>query len=171
MPGQAFCSKCGHQVAVAIPFPAPELPGQSSTSHAAASSPAFERPARVAQHLNTLGILWIVYSVLRLIPGVAMVVFGSAHFPFLVAPFPWPVRGFLLPFISALGTVVLALSIAGIIAGWGLMSHAPWARMLAIVIGCINLIHIPFGTAMGAYTLWVLTPTESASEYQHLAGA
>ncbi len=80
-------------------------------------------------------------------------------------------RGFLGPLVSVLGMVVLGFAIAGIIAGWGLMSHAPWARMLAIVIGCLYLIHIPFGTALGAYTLWVLTPAESASEYQHLAGA
>ncbi len=174
--GQSFCSKCGHPVAGVRPMPPAETPIQSATiqsatSQAAASSAVFGAPSRVTHHLNTLGVLWIVYSVLRLVPGIGMLAFGSSHFPFLVAPFPWAMRGFLGPLVSALGAVVLGFAIAGIIAGWGLMSRAPWGRMLAIVIGCINLIHIPFGTALGAYTLWVLIPEGSASEYQRLTHA
>jgi hypothetical protein len=38
-----------------------------------------------------------------------------------------------------------------------------WARIIAIVVGCLNLIHVPFGTALGVYTLWVLLKDESRS--------
>jgi hypothetical protein len=65
---------------------------------------------------------------------------------------------------------ILGFAIAGGIAGWGLMAHAPWARMLAIVLGCISLIHFPFGTALGIYTLWVLVPGDADAEYRSLAG-
>jgi hypothetical protein len=43
--------------------------------------------------------------------------------------------------------------------------------MLAIVLGCIALVHIPFGTALGIYTLWVLLPAESEEEYRRTARA
>jgi hypothetical protein len=43
--------------------------------------------------------------------------------------------------------------------------------MLAIVTGVFNLIDIPFGTALGIYTLWVLLPTESEREYREAARA
>jgi hypothetical protein len=42
----------------------------------------------------------------------------------------------------------------------------PWARSLAIVLAVIALLHPPFGTALGIYTLWVLLPTESEDEYR-----
>jgi hypothetical protein len=43
--------------------------------------------------------------------------------------------------------------------------------MLAIVMGCLNLIHIPFGTALGIYTLWVLLPAQSEREYRNVSQA
>lgn len=55
--------------------------------------------------------------------------------------------------------------------GVGLLNRAPWARMMAIVLGCICLIDMPFGTALGAYTLWVLLPAQSEQEYQQISRA
>jgi hypothetical protein len=37
---------------------------------------------------------------------------------------------------------------------------------LALVLGFVNLIHIPFGTALGIYTLWVLLPAQSEREFR-----
>jgi hypothetical protein len=42
---------------------------------------------------------------------------------------------------------------------------------LGIVLGFLVLIRIPFGTALGIYTLWVLLPESSAREYDAMAGA
>jgi hypothetical protein len=78
---------------------------------------------------------------------------------------------FVFGFMRMFGMLFLAGGILGIIAGWGLLDRQPWARTLAIVLGVINLIHIPFGTALGIYTLWVLLPAESEQEYRTLARA
>jgi hypothetical protein len=174
--GQVFCSKCGQQVAgvapsasTATPLPPPQSSaGQTS---AASTSAGFAGRSRVAQHLSALGIFWMLFSMLRLIPGLALIAFGHMRFPFLLFPIPQPVRMFVMPFLGAIGMLVSGYAIAGVIAGWGLMAHRPWARMLAIVLGCISLIHFPFGTALGVYTLWVLVPQEAAGEYQRLASA
>ena len=61
--------------------------------------------------------------------------------------------------------------VAGIITGWGLLERQPWARMLAIVLGCFNLVDMPFGTGLGVYTLWVLLPAKSEEEYRQIARA
>jgi len=74
----------------------------------------------------------------------------------------WPIAGFV-------GTLLLASSVAGVFAGWGLLNYRPWARTLALIVGVIALIHIPFGTALGIYTLWVLLPGDSEHEYRRLA--
>jgi len=52
--------------------------------------------------------------------------------------------------------VLLVLSLPGVIAGIGLLQFRSWARILTIVISVLDLIHVPFGTALGIYGLWVL---------------
>jgi hypothetical protein len=175
LPGQVFCSKCGQPVSGAAPSPstagqAPSLPSSPGQTTAPSPSAGFSRSSRVARHLSVLAILWIVYSGLRLIPGVLMMAFGHMVFPFLLMSFPGPLRALLGPFVTVLGLIFSGFAVAGLIAGIGLMTRSPWARILAIVLGCINLIHIPFGTALGVYTLWVLVPQDAAVEYQRLAG-
>ena len=175
LPGQIFCSKCGQPVAGAMASastvpPPPAAQSATYQTSAPSASPEFARPSRVVQHLNVLGVLWIVYAVLRLVPGLVLMGIGSIRLPFLLSPVPRFLHGFLGPFLSALGFGISVLAVLGIIAGWGLMSRCSWARMLAIVLGCISLIHIPLGTALGIYTLWVLVPQDSCREYQRLAG-
>jgi hypothetical protein len=175
MPEQKICSKCGQPLigAAASASPAIPVPPQSSPSQTSVPGPSagFARPSRVARHLTVLGLLWIILSMIRLIPGVAMIALGHMHFPFMLMPIPAPIRLFLAPFFAAIGILISGFAIAGVIAGWGLMAHCPWARMLAIVLGCISLIHFPLGTALGIYTLWVLVPAGADIEYQSLARA
>lgn len=176
MLSQRFCNKCGQPVVGAAASASPAVPGPpppSSTGQTSVPGPSagFARPSRVARHLNVLGLLWIILSGLRLIPGLALIFFGQMHFPFMLMPIPGPMRLFLAPFLSGIGLLILGFAIAGGIAGWGLMAHCPWARMLAIILGCISLIHFPIGTALGIYTLWVLVPEGADTEYRSLARA
>lgn len=68
---------------------------------------------------------------------------------------------------TALTVIVLALSLPGLITGFGLLSFKPWARVLAIVLCAINLINIPFGTILGAYGLWVLLNKDTERLFSH----
>jgi hypothetical protein len=43
--------------------------------------------------------------------------------------------------------------------------------MAAIVVGIVALLHPPFGTALGIYTLWVLLTDQGGVEYDRLAHA
>lgn len=121
--------------------------------------------SRVSGHIRLLGILWLAMSAFRLIPGFFLLAMFR-HNNFL---FPPEVPFFVHGLIRAAGSVLLASAVVGIMAGWGLLERAPWARMLAIVVGCVNLIDMPFGTALGAYTLWVLLPSASEEEYRGMA--
>ena len=49
------------------------------------------------------------------------------------------------------------------------MNRKPWGRTFAIVLAILQLIKIPFGTALGVYTLWVLAPAASGAEYDAIA--
>ncbi len=59
-----------------------------------------------------------------------------------------------------IGGVIAILSVPGIIGGWALLGGKEWARVLIIVLGLLELIHFPLGTALGVYTLWVMFTEE-----------
>jgi hypothetical protein len=69
-------------------------------------------------------------------------------------------------FLGGLGMVVAGfialVSLPGLIAGIGLLQRKPWSRIVALVVGFLNLINIPIGTAIGGYAIWVLLQDESA---------
>jgi len=155
--GQNFCNACGRPANAAPSAASSAAPGLLST-------PA---RTRLSRHLQVLGILWIVGSILRLIPGLALLFFSHTGLPFV----PAQVRWFLFPLLGGLGVFFSAVAVAGLITGWGLLERRPWARMLAIILGCVALIHVPFGTALGIYTLWVLIPEGADTEYRRLAQA
>lgn len=133
------------------------------------ASPAgavYVQPPRVASNIKVLGVLWLVFAGLHLIPGLIVIVLfsGAANFiPDIPAFMPMLLVGF--------GVALSALSAIGLIAGWGLLSWKPWARMLSIVLGVISLLNFPLGTALGIYTLWVLMPAASEHEYQQAVAA
>lgn len=153
-PGQSFCSKCGKQIIGAV------LSEQSM-------------PGRVQRHSHLLAILWLAASALSAIGGLVLLVLGNTLFPHirqLGAPPEMPVS-FLTALFDTLGIVILAKAAIGFVAGWGLLQREPWARVLLLVLAFISLINIPFGTALGVYTLWVLLSGPSQQEYDNLVAA
>ncbi len=63
----------------------------------------------------------------------------------------------ILGLIGTLAVIFMtAIAIPSILAGAGLLQHREWGRILALVVGILSLIDIPFGTALGAYTIWAL---------------
>lgn len=152
-PDYRVCPKCGNPISGAV-----------------STSPMYAPPRnnRVARHIQTLGILWIIVGAFWLIPAIVMMVLGSVAHAFI--PFGNAVGRALGPaFLHLLGFGFLFVAAAAFLAGWGLMQRRPWARTLTIVLGILALFHPPFATALGIYTLWVLLPSDAAQEYTEMA--
>jgi len=127
----------------------------------------------VQSHLQLLGILWLAISAFNTIGGVVLYILANtlfAHLHEMGAPPEAPI-GFLRPLLSVIAVFVLAKAAVGFMAGWGLMHREPWARVIALVLGFLSLFNIPFGTAVGVYTLWVLLPAQSQREYDSLVAS
>lgn len=111
-------------------------------------------------HVKVLGVLYIAFSAfgvmaavfLMMALGVAGGIVGTAADPSDAA--------IALPIIKLGGTALvgylLIVSLPGLAAGVGLLKYRGWARILGIVLSVMNLIHIPLGTVIGIYGLWVL---------------
>src|SRR5687767_5662389 len=57
---------------------------------------------------------------------------------------------------TAIAALLVVLSVPAVIAGIGLLKKAEWARVLTLVLSFLALMGIPFGTALGIYSIWVL---------------
>jgi hypothetical protein len=156
-----FCDQCGAQVPEQARF-CPSC-GKAFGGAPAGPGPNFVT-GRVARHLRPLGICWLILSLLRLVPGIVLMgIFGETGRRFFPGmPF------FLHGLLSGIGFTFLTVAVLGFAAGWGLLQREPWARMLSLVLGVLNLIEFPIGTGLGIYTLWVLAPAESEREYRQL---
>ena len=110
------------------------------------------------KHIELLGILHLVYSGLCLALGAFCFVLLTGIGYLTQESLPMGILGTIGVVVCML---VLMLSIPGILAGIGLLKMKSWGRILAIIVGCLHLLSIPFGTALGIYTLWVLLKDES----------
>ncbi len=170
--GITYCGACGKQLSSAPPAPAP----------AVAQALPMARPAvegRVRRNISILAGLWLASGILRIIEFGGLMIFrrlvfesgwgwpGSGRWPFGGAsgfnPFLW--GG-----LFSAGVFMVVFAAGYMLLGWGLIERQPWARMLGIVLGFLVLLRIPFGTALGIYTLWVLLPESSEHEYDAMAG-
>ena len=111
-------------------------------------------------HVKVLGAAFIALSALSLFAalflalalGTASAIVGTAadaHDAAIAIPI-LGIAG------SALVVFLVIVSLPGLIAGIGLLKLRPWARILGIVVALLSLIHVPLGTIVGIYGLWVL---------------
>jgi hypothetical protein len=117
----------------------------------------------MSTHVKIIGWLHIIFGLFGLLTAFA--VFGGGLLGGMFANSAAGMVG-----IGMLGTfaavLVAALAIPGLIGGYGLLKHYSWARILMIVIAILQLIHFPFGTILGIYTLWVLLSAEGAALFK-----
>jgi hypothetical protein len=154
-----FCVRCGKPMRAAETF-------CSSCGRAVRDIPLMPTQSRIAGHVRLLGIFWIAISTFRILPGLILgAIFGATD------DFPPGAPEFVHQIVMVVAVLLFLGGAFGIMTGIGLLNRAPWARMMAIILGCIGLVDMPFGTALGAYTLWVLLPAESEQEYQQISRA
>jgi len=157
-PGQAVCPQCNRPVAPVAPAP-PPVPGFQ-----------FEL-ARYAGKVRVLGILWLVYAALALLSGFAGMAFlhtfmSRGFGPWAHGPMP-PVWVF--PWAMHFIWLILVLrSILAAVAGWGLLEHTQWGRVVAIIAAILSILKFPFGMALGIATLIILLGYRNSTLYEEL---
>ena len=158
-----YCNQCGKEL----------QPNQQFCSSCGAAVGATAMPVRqdsMGRHVHLLGVLWLVLGVLTALTGlaamiVAHVIFGPGGVATENGAPP-----FIRPLISLGGLFFLAKGVLCFLAGIGLLQRQSWARVLTIVLAFISLVHVPLGTALGIYTLWVLLSANAEERYRRLAG-
>ncbi len=115
------------------------------------------------KHVTAIGILYIIYFGFALL--VAALIFSILSGTGLLSGNPDSMK--ILTLIgSIVAAYVLLVSLPGLIVGIGVLKRQNWARILAIIVGALNLLNIPFGTALGIYTIWVMTHDQVKSLFE-----
>lgn len=105
-------------------------------------------------HLDLLGRLFIVWGAFGLLGGVSLAVLASGA---LLAPGADAGRLRLGGIIIAAAAVLpLAGGVLHVWIGRAIARRQPRGRLGALALGVPNLFLLPFGTALGIYSYWVL---------------
>jgi hypothetical protein len=119
----------------------------------------------MTKHVRILGILHIVFGGIGLLLGVLGLLFFGGLAAFIGVSDPNEGAFVAAPMLGIIATMIFSfavlLSLPGIIVGVGLLNVRPWARVGGIVLSAIELLHVPFGTALGVYGLWILLSNET----------
>jgi len=109
-----FCDRCGAKPARSRQF-------SVSLRQTVRRRPAAALPPvnRVNGHLRNVRILWLVYSALRLLPGLFCKLVLDWGIPFM-GNVPYFVHGV----VRMVGSIFLMMGVLGLIAGWGCTSAA-----------------------------------------------
>ena len=125
-------------------------------------------------HVKVLATLHIVFGAIGVLIGLGVfaVLGGIAG---LVQMDGDPDAAMAIPILGGVGGLVLfvalLLSVPSIIAGVGLLKFRPCARILTIVLSILELLNVPFGTALGVYGLWVLFTPEGTQLFEQQRAA
>lgn len=107
-------------------------------------------------HLKVVAILHIASNLLTLFAACVILLFTPALFA-IPDGGAW-VFGLIALFIAG---IIMLTAVPGIIGGVGLLMYQSWARILLFIVAAFSLFNFPIGTAIGAYTFWVLLQDEA----------
>lgn len=112
------------------------------------------------QHVNILGWTYIVLGALGILLAIVLAVFlvGIG-----ILTGDQTANNILTIVAIVVGGISALLSVPGVIAGIGLLNTRPWARVLTIILGILNLPGFPVGTLLGVYSLYVMLDDETST--------
>jgi hypothetical protein len=116
--------------------------------------------------MRGLGILWVLYGLLRLVMALAIFMWSGTLTLMWGAllsrvPSPFALMDYFHLFLGFAIVLGIVAGIVSIIAGLALMSGGDSARKLGLIAAFFGLINGPLGIALGAYTLVALVPAGS----------
>jgi hypothetical protein len=119
------------------------------------------------KHVTVVAILHLVYSAMGLIAGIIVfAVFSGIGAIITHAPDTSVDEAFgAASILWGIGTVIAVLlvlfAIPAIIGAIGLLKKKEWGRILILIVSFFDLLHIPLGTLLGGYSIWVLFNNET----------
>jgi len=148
-----YCFQCGAAVSEGAKF-------CSGCGRTVDTTQLVAKPVRSMEtHIHILAWLFIGSAILYAMLGMVLLIAPRIiqQLPIPSPPdVPFDIVGLVTAVSGIVGMVVLGVGAGTAAAGVGLLQYQTWGRTLALLMSAINLIKLPFGTALGIYGFWVL---------------
>ena len=115
------------------------------------------------RHVDILAILCTLWGALAMLVGVSLLLLSAGALAILFGPDGSAVgfaAGVTATAFAIMGTVALIWGGVHVGASVLLRRRQPAGRVLTLGLAVVNLLVLPFGTALGAYALWILLTNE-----------
>lgn len=112
----------------------------------------------MATHVDFVGVLFVVWGVLTALVGLSTLALGvgAASLATSANRAGGVAVGVTAAAFVALAIIAIAWGVGHVWLGVLLRRHNHRARLVALMVGSIDLLLLPYGTALGCYALWVL---------------
>jgi hypothetical protein len=124
----------------------------------------------VGSHVDFVGVLFIVWGLLTTLVGVSTLALGVGAVALITSASRGGGGGVAAGLTAAVFTTLAIIAIlwgtAHVVVGVPLRRHRPWARLMALMLGSVDLLLLPYGTALGTYALWVLLNEEGKALFE-----
>jgi hypothetical protein len=107
-------------------------------------------------HIDVLGWLHVVWGGFGVLTGTSLLILGIGVRQATLGEAPGRAEQAVVVLLLTVGGTLMAAGAASAVTGWFLRQVHGRARMAALVLAVPHLIVVPFGTALGVYTFWVL---------------
>ena len=111
-------------------------------------------------HVDLLGALFMIWGVLMMLIGGSTLALGIAAAALASsagrAGGGQFAAGVTAATFATLAVLALIWGLAHLIVGRLLRARRPSARLAALILSSVDLLLLPYGTALGAYALWTL---------------
>jgi hypothetical protein len=107
-------------------------------------------------HIQIAAVLNIAFGILCIVAAAAVFIFMTMASS-IVASYQSIAAGSVVGLVAiAISGFLAVLGLPSVIGGFGLFVGKSWAKPLILALAVLQLVNIPFGTALGVYTLWAL---------------
>jgi len=112
----------------------------------------------VPAHIDLLGVLFIIWGLLTTLVGVSTLALGVAAAALITSRGgdSQLAAGVTAAAFTTLAIMAIVWGVIHVIVGVPRRRHHSWARLVALMLGSVDLLLLPYGTALGVYALWVL---------------
>ena len=120
--------------------------------------------SEMSSRIDLVGTLFIIWGAVTTLVGLSTLALAVGALAIITSPNRGGgsqfAAGLTVAAFTAVAVMAMAWGGAHIVVGVPLRRRRPWARLLALMLGAVDLLLLPYGTALGCYALWVLLHEE-----------
>jgi len=122
--------------------------------------------------IDLVGMFFVLWGALSALIGTSMLALGLGAVTLVESSSRGAGGGQIATvFVAASFTILAVMAIiwgvAHIMVGLPVQRRRHWSRLAALMLGAVDLLLLPYGTALGVFTLWTLLRQDARAAFNH----